>query len=250
MKIPRAGEPEGTDLLLHAYLDGELDVASAIAIERKIEAEPALANQAADIHALQAALRNNFPSEPIPPHVQSRIDAVVSKDRISRWRPTWTSMAASLVVAVVLSSTSTWLAMKTPVSSAFTSELIDGHLRSLVAQQPTDVASSDRHTVKPWFNGKVSQSPRVKDLSAAGYVLAGGRVDVLEKVAVPTLVYNRRKHLISVTAVPEAVATLGSVSVNGFNIVRWNDDGVAYWAISDLNLAELNDFAKLYREPL
>ena len=140
--------------------------------------------------------------------------------------------------------------MKTPVSSAFTSELIDGHLRSLVAQQPTDVASSDRHTVKPWFNGKVSQSPRVKDLSAAGYVLAGGRVDVLEKVAVPTLVYNRRKHLISVTAVPEAAATPGSASVKGFNIISWNDEGVAYWAISDLNLAELNDFARLYREPL
>jgi anti-sigma factor RsiW len=242
-------DQESADLLLHAYLDGELDIASAIAIERSIEAEPALANQAADIRVLQAALRNKFPRESIPPHVQSKVDALVRKEGISRWRPTWTSMAASLVVAIVLSSTSTWLAMRTPTSSAITNELVDGHLRSLVAQQPTDVSSSDRHTVKPWFNGKVAQSPRVKDLSAAGYALAGGRVDVLEKVAVPTLVYNRRKHLISVTAVPEVGSTPTSISVNGFNIVSWNDEAISYWAISDLNLAELNEFITLYRQP-
>jgi len=242
-------DQDGADLLVHAYLDGELDVASAIAIERRIEAEPILADQAADIYALQTVVRNKFPREQLPPHLKSRIDTLVGNESTGHRRPTWTLMAASLVAAIALSSTSTWFAIRTPASNALTSELVDGHLRSLVAQQPTDVASSDRHTVKPWFNGKVAQSPRVKDLSAAGYTLAGGRVDVLAKVAVPTLVYNRRSHLISVTAVPEAGVTPSTISVNGFNIVRWNDEGISYWAISDLNSAELNEFTRLYRQP-
>ena len=242
-------DQDSEDLLVHAYLDGELDVASAIAIERRIVAEPTLADQAADIIALQTVLRNKFPRESLPPHIKSRIETLRGKENLRDRRPTWTLMAASLVAAIALSSTSTWFAARTSTSNAFTDELVDGHLRSLVAQQPTDVASSDRHTVKPWFNGKVAQSPRVKDLSGAGYVLVGGRIDVLDKVAVPTLVYNRRSHRISVTAVPAAGVTATAISVNGFNILRWNDEGISYWAISDLNLAELNEFTKLYRQP-
>ena len=241
-------DQDNTDLLVHAYLDGELDVVSGVAIERRIDAEPAIANQAAEIRALRTTLRTRFPREPLPPHLRLRIDNLLSKTG-APYRPTWTLMAASLVAAIALSSTSTWLGLRTPPSNALTNELVDGHLRSLIAQQPTDVASSDRHTVKPWFNGKVAQSPRVKDLSGAGYPLAGGRVDVLDKVAVPTLVYNRRRHLISVTAVPVTSTTPTTMSVNGFNIVRWKDEGISYWAISDLNSTELIEFTKLYREP-
>ena len=241
-------DQDNTDLLIHAYLDGELDVVSGVAIERRIDAEPAIANQAAEICALRTTLRTRFPREPLPPHLKLRIDNLVSKTG-APYRPTWTLMAASLVAAIALSSTSTWFSLRTPPSSALTHELVDGHLRSLIAQQPTDVASSDRHTVKPWFNGKVAQSPRVIDLSGAGYPLAGGRVDVLDKVAVPTLVYNRRRHLISVTAVPVTGTTPTTMSVNGFNIVRWNDEGISYWAISDLNSTELIEFTKLYRQP-
>lgn len=241
-------DQDNTDLLVHAYLDGELDVVSGVAIERRIDAEPAIANQAAEIRALRTTLRTRFPREPLPPHLKLRIDNLLSK-KDTPYRPTWTLMAASLVAAIALSSTSTWFSLRTPPSNALTNELVDGHLRSLIAQQPTDVASSDRHTVKPWFNGKVAQSPRVKDLSGAGYPLAGGRVDVLDKVAVPTLVYNRRRHLISVTAVPVTSTTPTTMSVNGFNIVRWKDEGISYWAISDLNSTELIEFTKLYRQP-
>ena len=241
-------DQDDTDLLVHAYLDGELDVVSGVTIERRIDAEPAIANQAAEIRALRTTLRTRFPREPLPPHLRLRIDNLLSK-KGTPYRPTWTLMAASLVAAIALSSTSTWFSLRTPPSNALTNELVDGHLRSLIAQQPTDVASSDRHTVKPWFNGKVAQSPRVKDLSGAGYPLAGGRVDVLDKVAVPTLVYNRRRHLISVTAVPVTGTTPTTMSVNGFNIVRWKDEGISYWAISDLNSTELIEFTKLYREP-
>lgn len=238
---------EGADLLVHAYLDGELDVASGMTVERMIEAEPAIAKRAENIHALQTALRAKFPRESLPPHLKLRIDALVGKN-VVRYRPTWGLMAASLVLAIALSSTSMWFALQAPSSNVLTGELVDSHLRSLIASQPTDVASSDRHTVKPWFTGKVAQSPRVMDLSADGYPLVGGRVDVFGKVPVPTLVYNRRRHVISVTAVPLADTTPTTISVNGFNILRWNDGEISYWAVSDLNLSELNAFAKLFRQ--
>jgi anti-sigma factor RsiW len=241
---------EDAHLLVHAYLDGELDVASGMTVERMIEADPAIASQAENIHALRTALRSKFPLEALPPHLKLRIEALAGTRTLS-YRPTWTLMAASLMLAVALSSSSTWLALQqAPASNVLTGELIDSHLRSLIASTPTDVASSDRHTVKPWFSGKVAQSPKVVDLSAEGYPLVGGRVDVFGKLPVPTLVYNRRRHVISVTAVPLADGKNSPIasSVNGYNILRWNDGGISYWAVSDLNLSELNTFAKLFQQ--
>jgi anti-sigma factor RsiW len=238
---------DGALLLVHAYVDGELDVASGLAVKQKIETDPNVASEAADIQALKGLLRAKFPSEPLPSHLRQKIDRLHRQVGGTR-RPTWGSMAAAILVTVALSSTSTWFVARTMTSSALTSELVDSHLRSLIAPQPTDVASSDRHTVKPWFNGKVAQSPRVKDLSEAGFPLMGGRVDVLQKVAVPTLIYNRRLHVISVTSAPIAVSGPTDDAINGFNILRWDEEGMSYWAISDLNAAELNEFARLYRQ--
>jgi anti-sigma factor RsiW len=238
---------DSLDLLVHAYLDGELDVASGVAIQQRIDSDPFMAKQAADIQALKEVLRANFPTEAIPPHLEARVDRLHRK-RLNAYRPTWGSMAAAVLVTLALASTSTWVAQRAITSDPQTSELLDGHLRSLVAQQTTDVASSDRHTVKPWFNGKVAQSPRVKDLSEAGFPLVGGRIDVLNKVNVPTLVYNRRRHVISVTAAPVASGGPSEEAIHGFNVLRWVADGMSYWAISDLNAAELNEFVRLYRE--
>jgi anti-sigma factor RsiW len=249
--VPSNGKniEEGAGLLVHAYLDGELDVASGIAVEKMIETDPAIAGQAKSIHALRTALRSKFPRESLPPHLKLRIDALAGKRALS-YRPTWTLMAASLVLAVALSGSSTWFAFRAPASTVLTAELVDSHLRSLIASTPTDVASSDRHTIKPWFSGKVAQSPKVIDLSADGYPLVGGRVDVFGKVPVPTLVYHRRRHVISVTAVPLADGKSSPItnSVNGYNILTWNDGGMSYWAVSDLNLSELNTFAKLFQQ--
>jgi anti-sigma factor RsiW len=160
-------------------------------------------------------------------------------------------MAASVVAAIALSSMSTrMLLQETSTSATLANELIDSHMRSLAASQPTDVVSSDRHAVKPWFNGKILQSPRVVDLAKEEFPLVGGRIDVVNKVAVPTLVYSRRRHIISLTAVSISngesfPASIGPV--NGFNIVSWRKDDNLYWAISDLNENELNAFAKLFQ---
>jgi anti-sigma factor RsiW len=105
--------------------------------------------------------------------------------------------------------------------------------------------------VKPWFNGRILQSPRVVDLASDGFPLVGGRIDVVNKVAVPTLVYSRRRHIISLTAIslPKGEALPVSPGpANGFNIVSWRNGDNAYWAISDLNENELSAFAKLFQK--
>ena len=161
-------------------------------------------------------------------------------------------MAASVVAAIALSSMTTRMLLQAPpTSTTLANELIDSHMRSLAASQPTDVVSSDRHVVKPWFNGKISQSPRVVDLAKDEFPLVGGRIDVVNKVAVPTLVYSRRRHIISLTAVSLSNAEPLPASIgptNGFNMVSWRKDDSVYWAISDLNENELKAFAKLFQE--
>lgn len=243
-------ESKNRDLLAHAYVDGELDAAGNLDVERMIETDPASSNTVNCIRALQNTLRREFPPEPIPPHLKSRIEAAVGAGR-RPFKPTWSLMAASLLAAMILSSTTTWLALRTSASSAILTELVDGHMRALAAPQPTDVTSSDRHTVKPWFVAKIPQSPKVIDLAGEGFPLVGGRIDVIERTPVPTLVYGRRRHLISVTALPSSnagplPATLKPV--NGFNVISWTAGETTYWAISDLSATELDSFARLFKQ--
>jgi len=126
--------------------------------------------------------------------------------------------------------------------------IVASHMRGLMAPQSTDVTSSDRHTVKPWFNGRIPQAPRVVDLSGVGFPLVGGRLDVIERTPVPTLVYRRRQHVISLTAVPAAGRLSPSARASdGYNLLAWNEDGVTYWATSDLNRYELGEFAAAFQ---
>jgi anti-sigma factor RsiW len=237
-------------LLVHAYLDGELDVAGSLALEQAIAGDPRLAGNLSEITALQNALREKFPPEQPPAYLKSRIDAAVGR-KAARHRPSWALLAASVLVAIGLSSGSTWLALRTPAMSSFSAELIDSHMRALAAPQPIDVASSDTHKVKPWFNGKIPQSPRVVDLAADGFPLVGGRIDVIDKTAVPTLVYSKDLHIISLTSILSSGAEKDSMAarqIQGYNMVSWNDGVRTYWAISDLNIRDLNRFTKLFQQ--
>ena len=119
-----------------------------------------------------------------------------------------------------------------------------------MAPQPADVASTDRHTVKPWFNGRIPESPRVVDLAKNDFPLIGGRIDVVERNPVPTLVYRHRKHLISLTAIPaprKPDTAPASGAIEGYNITEWTEDGVTYWAVSDVAAPELRHFTELFR---
>src|SRR5207237_5966598 len=131
----------------------------------------------------------------------------------------------------------TWYMMQPGVSGSIPDAVIAGHLRALMAPQPADVASSDRHTVKPWFSGRIPLAPRVVDLVQDGFPLVGGRVDVVNRTPVPSLVYRRGQHLITLTAVPTASVSIAtSQTVRDYNVIAWTAEGMTYWAVSDLNL--------------
>lgn len=239
---------QNSALLLNAYVDGELDVARSLEVERQIEADPALAAQAANVIALRKVLSERLQPQTVSPQLRRRIRASIgATDR--RPAPGWRALAASILVAAMVSSAATWFVLRGNEPSQL-AEVADAHMRSLVAAKPFDVASSERHVVKPWFGGKLPYSPKVVDLAAAGYPLAGARVDVIDASPVAALVYNRRLHVINLFARPVADSTGASVrqhSLKGYNVVTWTDRGTEYWAISDLNSEELKAFAELFR---
>jgi anti-sigma factor RsiW len=255
-------------LLVHAYLDGELDPAHALEIERRLAAEPALAAERDRIEALRRLIQEKLPREAAPASLVRRIETAVGLGRPSArpaahvaphsswtdswrdsWGPSWRALAASILLAAFLGSGSTWLVLRSDLSGTTEDMVVASHLRALMAPQPIDVASSDRHTVKPWFNGKIPESPRVVDLASEGFPLVGGRIDVIGRVPVPTLVYKRQQHLISLSAVP-AGRMLASApgQIAGYNVLSWTADGVTYWAVSDVAATELESFAKAFRE--
>jgi anti-sigma factor RsiW len=239
-------------LLLHGYLDGQLDPAHALELERTIAADPALAAERDRTQALRDLIRDRLASERAPAELRSRIESALGLRR-ARPRPSWSMLAAASVLVAMMASgttwlTTTWLTLREPQTDAAEVVVAD-HLRALMAPQPTDVSSSDRHTVKPWFNGRVPQAPKVVDLTREGFPLIGGRIDVVGRVPVPTLVYRHSQHLISLTAVPATDVKLPARrTIAGFNVLDWSDSGVHYWAVSDLGANDLDSFAKAFRE--
>ena len=255
--------PSGADdrLLVHALLDGELDPAHALEVERKIAADPALAAERTRALALRQALQK-VPRKPLPAHVRLRVERTIGLEasraeagrsgaaRPARGRPSWAALAASVAIALLAGSASTYVALAPSGGDRVAEEVADDHLRALMASQPFEVASSDRHTVKPWFNGKIPQAPRVVDLAQQEFPLVGGRIDVIGGEAVPSLVYRHRQHLISVAAIPDgkvAGAPIQRRAIRGYNLIGWRDGNIAYWAVSDLGATELDAFVQAFR---
>jgi anti-sigma factor RsiW len=237
-------------LLVHAYLDDELDPANALEIAQLMSADPALAAEGERVKALQQLIHERLPREMAPPGLRARIEASVGGTVRAHARPSWRALAASIALAAVVASSSTWFFVGSQPADTLADTLVSDHIRALMAPQPTDVVSSDRHTVKPWFNGRIPESPRVVDLAKEDFPLVGGRLDVISQTPVPTLVYRHDKHLISLTEMP-ANSRLDTArtprTINGYNVVHWTENGVSYWAISDLAAAKLEDFVRLFR---
>jgi anti-sigma factor RsiW len=237
-------------LLVHAYLDGQLDPVNALGITQQMERDPALAAEAGRVKTLQQFIRERLPREEAPPGLRARIEASIGGARQQRTQPSWRALAASIALTAMVASSSTWLFVGSQQPTMVADALVSDHIRSLIAPQPVDVVSSDRHTVKPWFNGRIPNSPRVVDLAKENFPLIGGRIDVVGQAPVSTLVYRHAKHVISLTAMPtDSRFELEKTprAVNGYNVVHWVDNGVSYWAISDLEAKELEEFAQLFR---
>ena len=238
--------PDDPALLVHAYLDGELDPAHVLEIERRLASEPALAAERDRVEALRRVIADRLPRDAPPPGLARRIETAIGMRRAS---PSWRALAASVMLGMFVASGATWFMLR-PGAEATADQVVASHMRSLMASQPTDVVSTDRHTVKPWFNGRVAEAPRVVDLAGEGFSLVGGRIDVIGRAPVPTLVYRLRRHLISLSAMPAghaAVIAAGPRTVAGYNTLSWTDNGVTYWAVSDVAAADLDKFAKAFR---
>jgi anti-sigma factor RsiW len=240
--------PSTTDprLLVHAHVDGELDPANALELERQLAGDPALAAERERIEALRRVIAERLPRETVPPGLARRIEAALGLRAPRASHPSWRALAASVAVAAFLGSGATWLALSPGPGNA--DMIVANHMRALMAPQPVDVGSSDRHAVKPWFNGRIPEAPRVVDLTREGFPLVGGRIDVIGRTPIPTLVYRHRQHLISLSEVPAGRTTaMPQTQIAGYNIASWTDNGAAYWAVSDVAAADLNAFVKAFR---
>jgi anti-sigma factor RsiW len=242
-----------TRQLLHGYMDGELDLVPHLEIEQHLQGCPACAAAGNEQQTLRTALRDASLSYRAPPRLAERIRA--SLPRAPRPRAThprrWLAAAAALVV-VALGVWSVLHGFSGPASDALLAhEVVVNHVRSLMANHLLDVASSDQHTVKPWFNGQVDFAPTVKDLAGDGFVLAGGRLEYLDDHHAVALVYKRREHVINLFLWPAGNAADRApqrLSAQGYHLVYWTSGGFHCWAVSDLNEKELQEFVRLVRE--
>jgi anti-sigma factor RsiW len=239
---------EQDELLLNAYLDGELAPMEAVRFEQRLAEDPALAKEVAARRALSESLRGGLADDVPPASLERRIMASVSIPAKTMPR-SWRSLAASLMIGALLGGAVTFGVLNQP-GGGVANEVVSAHIRALMAPQPIDVQSSDRHTVKPWFAGKLAFAPKVVDLSAQGFQLVGARVDVIGLEPAATLVYSNGKHFISVVEMPGTGAPPAPVETHverGYFALSWNDGAVSYWAVSDMAAAELKTFVSLFQ---
>lgn len=178
--------------------------------------------------------------EPAPADAAPRREA----HRRLRWAPA-ALIAVGLLLAAALGSGTTLLVRHQTEPPSIAAQVLSSHLRSLMPNHLTDVASNDQHNVKPWFNGRLDYSPSVARFDAEGYPLIGGRVDYVGGRPVAVVVYGRRQHLINVFSWPAAGADEGltTTASNGYTMYRWRSGGIEHWVVSDVNAAELKTFA-------
>ena len=270
---------EETTKLMDGYLDGELDPITSQAIEQHLR-ECHNCDQAYKTQrSLIRAIGNATPYYKAPSELRERIQSSLRKEMAEQSngsgsipvdaRPliakeqaesrsilfgtswNWLALAAAIVFAAVI----VWNVLprlQRPGNDQFlATQLIAGHVRSLMATHLTDVASSDQHTVKPWLDARLDFAPAVVDLASEGFPLIGGRLDYLDNRAVAALIYQRRKHFINLfvwPAAPDETRTPKTITRQGYQLLHWIESDLNYWAVSDVNEKELQEFKQLFEE--
>ena len=243
--------------LIEAHADGELDLLRTLELERHLEDCAECRALYEQVEELRSAVRTHAPYFAAPEGFEKRIRTQL------RLRPqaqpktvpgtglAWrlSALAAGIVGLVVFSAMFVSM-LRRPAGETVAQQVVSSHIRSLMENHLTDVPSSDQHTVKPWFNGKLDFSPPVKDLKAEGFPLTGGRLDYLDARPVAALLYRRRQHTINLFVWPSPNSDSGPQisTIKGYNLVHWTQSGMTYWAVSDLNSRELNQFVANQRK--
>src|SRR5579872_6347910 len=246
---------ESDELELSAYCDGELDAASISRFERRMREDALLKARYDRLMSLRQAIRA-LPQNDVPSSLHARIGARLDAERLDVERPSnvvaprrhgWSfqALAASAVLGAVISSSVMVTMDRYAQQDALAGEVVAGHIRGLLATEPFDIASSDRHTVKPWFTARLPESPQVPDLAAKGFNLLGGRVDVIGRNPVATIVYKHAAHTISLTTL-RAGQSVPDETVAGYNVRSWRDANFTYVAVSDLPPADLAAFERAF----
>jgi anti-sigma factor (TIGR02949 family) len=236
------------EAMVDAYVDGELTASESAAFERALEACPECRRRLEAARTMSGLLRA-LPAEPAPDLLRARIErelrtiAGASRVRFPGAGLRWGAMAASLIVAVSIG----WLGGSlVGQGGRETDELVAGYIRVAMSEHGVDVASSDRHTVKPWFAGRIDYAPPVHDLTQEGFPLVGGRLDVIDGRKVAVLVYRHNQHRIALTLWPSSSPGNSAATVrqrDGFALAEWRHDGFDMHAVADLAPADLKAFA-------
>jgi anti-sigma factor RsiW len=249
---------------LHAYLDDELGVAESLLVQKHLSHCENCRRTQEQQQALRTTLRDPdlvaHPSADFSNRLQAAVRQAAKEEARSQ-RPSWLEImrfgsfrwipaAIALVLTAALGGLFVMSRMRTSQDQLIARAVLAGHIRSLQANHLVDVPSSDRHTVKPWFQGKLDFSPPVPDLSELGWTLIGGRLDYLEGRPVAALIYKRRMHNINVFLWPNhgsADDAIRQEDAQGYQILHWNGAETTYWVVSDLNSAELLQLGRALR---
>jgi anti-sigma factor (TIGR02949 family) len=247
------------DVMLHGFIDGELDAVHSLQLEQHLATCPHCTSQLERFQALKQVVAQKGVRWRAPDHVRAQILAAISREAamhapspapaekrfnilgfVKQWMfvPSLAALAASLFLVIAP------MHDRSPIED----EIVASHVRSLLVNHLTDVATSDQHTVKPWFNGKIDFSPPVVDLAPEGFPLVGGRVDYIGGRVVAALIYRRQAHLINLFVWPASAVGPVTASRDGYNMENWSEDGLTFWAVSDVSAGDVKKFRETFSE--
>jgi anti-sigma factor RsiW len=231
--------------LVHAYLDEELSLTEQLSFEQHLATCPECEQAHRTFMQLREQIRAGNATFDMPASLETKLRRSLPAKKFPL-RPLL-AMAAMLMILIG----STAVVLSRAGHSSLEQDLVDAHVRSLQANHLLDVVSTDQHTVKPWFDGKLDFAPPVRDLAADGFPLIGGRLDYLRNHPVAAMIYQRGKHPINLFAWPESGAdkSIKTSTINGYQVVEWRRAGMRQVAVSDLNAQELREFAEKLPSP-
>lgn len=249
-----------TRRLLEIDADGELDLVRHLELEAHLQTCPDCTKRAGNSRARRSALRDALPRFKAPPQLAAKIKAALENEAASAsvtrpksrhhfaFSPLWGSLGVAASITIALLVGYAWGGSRAR-ENLLIDEALSDHVRSLQASHLTDVASTDQHTVKPWFAGKIDFSPPVVDLASSGFPLIGGRLEQLNGRTVAALVFHRRQHPINLFIWPTSGNAVASRQTerNGYHVFSWSENGFNFVAISEIPAGELTQFAGNFR---